>query len=89
MPRGTGLAACKYNFEHELWSHRTYLHQAHATVISAGYMVEARDICMNSAGEAELLFLVTFNSKAIAQLVDPSSQFRWQIQECNWFPVYY
>jgi hypothetical protein len=50
-----------------------YLHQAHATVISAGYMVEARDICMNSSGEAELLFLVTFNSKAVAQLVDPSS----------------
>jgi hypothetical protein len=35
--------------------------------------VEASDICMNSAGEAKLLFLVTFNSKAVAQLVDPSS----------------
>jgi hypothetical protein len=73
MPRGTGLAACKYNFEHELWSHRMYLHQAHATVIFAGYMVEARDVSMNSSGEAELLLLVTFNSKAVAQLVDPSS----------------
>lgn len=73
MPRGTGLAACKYNVEHELWSHRMYLHQAHATVIFAAYLVEASDICMNSAGEAELLYLVTFNSKAVAQLIDPSS----------------
>lgn len=73
MPRGTGLAICKYNFEYELWSHRMYLHQAHATVIFAGFLVEASDICMNSAGEAELLFLATFDSKAIAQLVDPSS----------------
>jgi hypothetical protein len=66
MPRGTGLATCKYNFEHELWSHRMNLHQAHATVIFAGYPVEASDICMNSAGEAKFLFLVTFNSKAVA-----------------------
>jgi len=50
-----------------------YLHQAHATVIFAAYLVKASDICTNSAGEAELIFLVTFNSKAVAQLVDPSS----------------